>query len=189
MNSSQDSKEAFDPQSEAIKLDQSMQQFRKEVEVLKDQANQARQKTLDSIREGILSAKARGLHQTLFPDTKPIQKMEQEQNENQESQHQEPTPQIATAKQAIEYTDDHMKQLISSMSNQLNSAMNSAQQAMSAGKQFEQQASTAIEKGVKAGEEVLSKTSDDVQQEMLKAQEAVAKTISGSESAPDSAPA
>ncbi|WP_109830078.1 hypothetical protein [Reichenbachiella versicolor] len=158
-------------------FDESKKQFQHELEVLKSQTEMARQKTLASIKEGILKAKQDGLHQTLFPGTDLFKDMSQKQNQEQVSNANDPTPQIANAQEAMAYTDDHMKELINNMSNQLKSAMTGATQATEEAKKITGLANDNMKQAVQAEQSTINHSNETVQQEMLKAQEAVAKTI------------
>lgn len=154
-------------------------QFQQEVQQLRAQAEDARLKTLQSIRKGIDEALKNGLHQTLFPNN-PLNLLNMDTQESkiptpEQDQHQDASPQTL---------NDHSASK-TPPGDSVSVAPNSdpAAQAM-------QQADAAVKQAMQASTEsvqqAMSSANDDVKSAMNQAQDAVKQAIGGQQNTPDS---
>lgn len=185
----QSGQEGTTPQTQGLQIRKEMKEFQKQVALLRQQAEDARQKTLESIQQGILKATQDGLHQTLFPQSEPLTDMT-ESNKSTSSPQAAP---IGSGQKASEYTDQHMSNLLQQMQSTVGSAMSSAikstlntqQEASGLVNKANQAAQTAEQSGMQATESSIGNAAKSVEQSMNEAQTSVADSLKPPKQAPE----
>ncbi len=162
--------------------------IQQQIKVLRQQAEDARLKTLASIKEGIQNTTLEGLHQTLFPNTQ-IPSTMANQDSNQQTQK---NSNIDSGQGAMSYTDAHMTDMLQKINGTVNNAM---QQAMKATQGAGQAAATTqasaqaddskttaqpttSQEAPATVQSEMEKAAQSVEQGMAQAQQAVSNAIS-----------